>query len=69
MRANLALSPAASPAYNRDMKIEALPRRRYTPNPTPIQMLGKLSSHPARPEIWIKRDDLTALASGGVPQS
>ncbi len=47
------------------MKIEALPRRRYTLNPTPIQKLGKLSAHLAGPEIWIKRDDLTGLAGGG----
>ena len=47
------------------MKIEALPRRRYTPNPTPIQRLEKLSQHLGGPEIWIKRDDLTGLAGGG----
>ena len=47
------------------MKIEALPRRRYTPAPTPIQRLDKLSRHLGGPEIWIKRDDLTGLAGGG----
>jgi len=47
------------------MKIEALPRRRYTPNPTPIQRLEKLSKHLGGPDIWIKRDDLTGLAGGG----
>ncbi len=47
------------------MKIEALPRRRYTPNPTPIQPLEKLSRLLGGPEIWIKRDDLTGLAGGG----
>ena len=47
------------------MKIEALPRRRYTPNPTPLQRLEKLSKHLGGPEIWIKRDDLTGLAGGG----
>jgi len=47
------------------MKIEALPRRRYTPNSTPIQRLEKLSQHLGGPEIWIKRDDLTGLAGGG----
>lgn len=47
------------------MKIEALPRRRYTPAPTPIQKLEKLSRHIGGPEIWIKRDDLTGLAGGG----
>lgn len=47
------------------MKLEALPRRRYTPSPTPIQKLGRLSEHLGGPEIWIKRDDLTGLAGGG----
>ena len=47
------------------MKIEALPRRRYTQHPTPIQKLERLSQHLGGPEIWIKRDDLTGLAGGG----
>ncbi|HVY88037.1 MAG TPA: D-cysteine desulfhydrase [Hyphomonadaceae bacterium] len=47
------------------MKIEALPRRRYTPHATPLQKLEKLSKHLGGPEIWIKRDDLTGLAGGG----
>jgi D-cysteine desulfhydrase len=47
------------------MKLEALPRRRYTPHPTPIQKLERLSKHLGGPEIWIKRDDLTGLAGGG----
>ena len=47
------------------MKLEALPRRRYTPAPTPLQKLDKLSRHLGGPEIWIKRDDLTGLAGGG----
>lgn len=47
------------------MKIEALPRRRYTPHPTPIQKLSRLSQHLGGPEIWIKRDDLTGLTGGG----
>ena len=47
------------------MKLESLPRRRYTPHPTPIQKLEKLSRHLGGPEIWIKRDDLTGLAGGG----
>jgi D-cysteine desulfhydrase len=47
------------------MRLEALPRRRYTPHPTPIQKLDRLSRHLGGPEIWIKRDDLTGLAGGG----
>jgi D-cysteine desulfhydrase len=46
------------------MQIERLPRRRYTPHPTPIQRLDRLSKE-LGPEIWIKRDDLTGLAGGG----
>jgi len=47
------------------MKLEGLPRRRYTPHATPIQKLERLSKHLGGPEIWIKRDDLTGLAGGG----
>ncbi|HEV7691639.1 MAG TPA: D-cysteine desulfhydrase [Hyphomonadaceae bacterium] len=47
------------------MKLEALPRRRYTPHPTPIQRLSGLTRHLGGPELWIKRDDLTGLAGGG----
>lgn len=47
------------------MQIARLPRRRYTPHPTPIQKLERLSRALGGPEIWIKRDDLTGLAGGG----
>jgi D-cysteine desulfhydrase len=47
------------------MKLETLPRRRYTPAPTPIQPLARLSADLGGPEIWIKRDDLLGLAGGG----
>ncbi len=47
------------------MKLASLPRRRYTPHPTPIQPLTRLSAHLGGPEIWIKRDDLAGLAGGG----
>ncbi len=33
--------------------------------PTPIEKLGRLSKHLGGPEIIIKRDDLTGLATGG----
>ncbi len=33
--------------------------------PTPIERLERLSRHLGGPEIWIKRDDQTGLASGG----
>src|SRR5260221_14083734 len=40
-------------------------RRSYTPGPTPIEPLGRLSRALGGPEIWIKRDDLTGLTGGG----
>ena len=33
--------------------------------PTPIERLERLSKHLGGPEIWIKRDDQTGLATGG----
>ena len=33
--------------------------------PTPIERLERLSRHLGGPEIWIKRDDQTGLATGG----
>jgi len=33
--------------------------------PTPIDRLDRLSKHLGGPEIWIKRDDQTGLATGG----
>ncbi len=33
--------------------------------PTPIERLDRLSKHLGGPEIWIKRDDQTGLATGG----
>lgn len=47
------------------MGIERIARRRYTPGPTPLEHLPRLSSALGGPEIWIKRDDLTGLTGGG----
>jgi D-cysteine desulfhydrase len=47
------------------MHLARFPRRRYTPAPTPLEPLRHLSKALGGPEIWIKRDDLTGLASGG----
>lgn len=33
--------------------------------PTPIEKLDRLSKYLGGPEIWVKRDDLTGLATGG----
>ncbi len=47
------------------MQLTRFPRRRYTPQPTPIEKLERLSRHLGGPDIYIKRDDLTGLAGGG----
>lgn len=47
------------------LQLARFPRRRYTPGPTPIQPLKRLSKALGGPDIYIKRDDLTGLAAGG----
>ncbi|HTF89526.1 MAG TPA: D-cysteine desulfhydrase [Planctomycetota bacterium] len=47
------------------MQLTRFPRRRYTPHPTPIEQLDRLSAHLGGPKIYIKRDDQTGLAGGG----
>ncbi len=47
------------------MQLTRFPRRRYTPHPTPIEKLERLSKHLGGPNVYIKRDDLTGLAGGG----
>ena len=54
------------------MDLSRFPRRRYTPFPTPIELLPHFTkalaaSCPggAGPEIWIKRDDMLGLFPGG----
>jgi D-cysteine desulfhydrase len=47
------------------MNLTRFPRRRYTPSPTPIEPLPRLTKALGGPEIWIKRDDLLGLAAGG----
>ena len=47
------------------MDLSRFARRRYTPLPTPLEPLPRLSRELGGPEIWIKRDDLLGLAPGG----
>ena len=47
------------------MRLARFPRRRYTPGPTPLERLDRLTAALGGPEIWIKRDDLLGLAAGG----
>ena len=47
------------------MNLARFPRRRYTEGRTPIEKLSRLSEELGGPTIYIKRDDLLGLASGG----
>ena len=47
------------------MQLAHIPRRRYTLGPTPLEFLPRLTEHLGGPQIYIKRDDLLGLASGG----
>ena len=47
------------------MNLARFPRRRYTEGRTPIEKLSRLSEELAGPTIYIKRDDLLGLTSGG----
>jgi L-cysteate sulfo-lyase len=46
-------------------QIKRLPRVRLAHLPTPIEPLPNLSRALGGPELWIKRDDQTGLATGG----
>ena len=45
--------------------IANLPRERFTKLPTPLQFLPNLTKALGGPKIYIKRDDLTGMATGG----
>ncbi len=47
------------------MHLARFPRVRLFPTPTPLEKLEHLSRHLDGPEIWIKRDDCTVVATGG----
>ncbi|MGY6694859.1 MAG: D-cysteate sulfo-lyase [Roseinatronobacter sp.] len=47
------------------MHLARFPRYRLGHFPTPLERLDRLSAALGGPEIWIKRDDCTGLASGG----
>ena len=47
------------------MHLARFPRYKLGHFPTPLERLDRLSAELAGPEIWIKRDDCTGLASGG----
>jgi L-cysteate sulfo-lyase len=47
------------------MHLARFPRVRLFPTPTPLEPLAHLSRQLGGPEIWIKRDDCTVVATGG----
>ena len=47
------------------MQLSAFPRARLAHLPTPLEHLPRLSEHLAGPDIYVKRDDCTGLATGG----
>jgi L-cysteate sulfo-lyase len=47
------------------MHLARFPRVRMFPTPTPLEKLEHLSKALGGPEIWIKRDDCTVVATGG----
>ena len=47
------------------MKLAQFPRVRLAHLPTPLEHLPNLTRHLNGPEIWIKRDDCTVVATGG----
>lgn len=47
------------------MHLARFPRVRLFPTPTPLEPLTNLSRHLGGPDIWIKRDDCTVVATGG----
>jgi L-cysteate sulfo-lyase len=47
------------------MHLARFPRVHLFPTPTPLEKLENLSRHLGGPEIWIKRDDCTVVATGG----
>ncbi|MCF3934753.1 D-cysteine desulfhydrase [Acuticoccus sp. M5D2P5] len=47
------------------MHLARFPRHRLAHLPTPLEPMTRLSAHLGGPDLWIKRDDCTGLASGG----
>jgi L-cysteate sulfo-lyase len=47
------------------MKLARFPRLRITHAPTPLEPLTRLTKLLGGPDLWIKRDDCTGLATGG----
>ena len=47
------------------MQLSKFPRANLAHLPTPLEHMPRLSEHLGGPDIYVKRDDCTGLASGG----
>lgn len=47
------------------MQLDAFPRVSLAHLPTPLEFMPRLTEHLGGPDIYVKRDDCTGLASGG----
>ncbi len=47
------------------MALNDIPRVSLSFLPTPLERMCALSEHLGGPQVWIKRDDMTGLATGG----
>lgn len=47
------------------MHLARFPRVRLFPTPTPLEKMENLTRHLGGPQLWIKRDDCTVVATGG----
>ena len=47
------------------MKLARFPRLRITHSPTALEPMKRLTEALGGPNLWIKRDDCTGLATGG----
>lgn len=47
------------------MQLSKFPRANLAHLPTPLELMPRLSEHLGGPDIYVKRDDCTGLASGG----
>ena len=47
------------------MLTERCPRVSIAHLPTPIELLPRLTARLSGPQLWVKRDDQTGLATGG----
>jgi L-cysteate sulfo-lyase len=59
------ITAISSPWQEQFMHLARFPRVRLFPTPTPLEKLENFSRHLDGPEIWIKRDDCTVVATGG----